>query len=200
MGPAMILGLLCVVSHGVATAQDNAAPVPAAANAGAATGEFKPDHSFWLYDGDQKVRMAETRASIEAKGGLLTGYGAAVHEYATLTDGGPSSPTRSTNKTPSFGEVMVPDSRRVNEIVQLIRFEMDKGHRRVQIGKMGAFSGAQTGIPETARIALVFDEGRAVTYAGRNFMIYRFKPASPLAPGEYAVVMGGSHFLDFGID
>jgi hypothetical protein len=55
-------------------------------------------------------------------------------------------------------------------------------------------------LPEAARIPVVFDEGRAVTYAGRTFMIYRFKPASALAPGEYAVVMGGSHYLDFGID
>ena len=54
MGPAMIAALLCVVSHGAVLAQDNA--VPATANAGAVpatgAGEFKPDHSFWLYDGE----------------------------------------------------------------------------------------------------------------------------------------------------
>jgi hypothetical protein len=198
MGPAMIAALLCVVNHGVATAQDNTAPPPA--NAGAAVGEVKPDHSFWMYDGDQKIRLMETRATVEAKAGLLTAYGGAVHAYAILSDGGPASPVRSTNKTPSFGEVMVPDSRRVTEVVQLVKLEVEKGHRKVQISKQGAFSGAQNGIPEAARIAVVFDEGRAVTYAGRTFMIYRFKPASPLAPGEYAVVMGGSHYLDFGID
>ena len=198
MGPAMIAALLCVVSNGVVLAQDNA--VPATANAGAAAGEVKPDHSFWLYDGEQKIRLLETRATIEASGSILAAYGASVHAYAVLADGGPSSPTRSTNRMPSFGEVMVPDSRRVGEVVQLVKLEVEKGHRKVQVAKSGAFSGAQNGIPEAARIPVVFDAGRAVTYAGRTFMIYRFKPASALAPGEYAVVMGGSHYLDFGID
>jgi len=198
MGPAMIAALLCVVSNGVVLAQDNA--VPATANAGAAPGEVKRDQSFWLYDGEQKVRMVETRATVEAKAGLLTGYGGAVHSYAVLSDGGPSSPVRSTNKTPGFGEVMVADTRRVTEVVQLVKLEVDKGHRKVQIGKAGAFSGSQTGIPETARIPVVFDEGRAVTSTGRSFMIYKFKPASALAPGEYAVVLFGNHYLDFGID
>jgi hypothetical protein len=202
MGPAMIAALLCVVSHGVVLAQDNV--VPATANAGAVpatgAGEFKPDHSFWLYDGEQKIRLLETRATIGAKGGILTAYGASVHAYAIFSDEGPSSPTRSTNRMPSFGDVMVPDSRRVGEAVQLVKLEVEKGHRQIQVGKSGAFSGAQTGIPDAARIPLVFDEGRAVTYAGRTFMIYKFKPASALAPGEYAVVMGGSHYLDFGID
>jgi hypothetical protein len=198
MGPAMIAALLCVVSNGMVMAQDNA--VPATANAGAAAGEVKPDHSFWLYDGENKIRLVETRATMEASGSILAAYGASVHGYAVLADGGPSSPTRSTNRMPSFGEVMVPDSRRVGEVVQLVKLEVEKGHRRVQVAKSGAFSGAQNGIPEAARIPVVLDAGRAVTYAGRTFMIYRFKPASALAPGEYAVVMGGSHYLDFGID
>jgi hypothetical protein len=199
MGPAMIAALLCVASNGVGLAQDSAVPATATANAGAAAGEVKPDHSFWLYDGEQKIRLLETRATIEASGSILAAYGASVHAYAVLADGGPSSPTRSTNRMPSFGEVMVPDSRRVGEVVQLVKLEVEKGHRKVQVAKSGAFSGAQNGIPEAARIPVVFDAGRAVTYAGRTFMIYRFKPASALAPGEYAVVMGG-HYLDFGID
>jgi hypothetical protein len=45
MGPAMIAALLCVVSNGVVLAQDSAVPATA-------PGEFKPDHSFWLYDGE----------------------------------------------------------------------------------------------------------------------------------------------------
>jgi hypothetical protein len=69
MGPAMIAAFLCVVSNGVVLAQDNA--VPATANAGAAAGEVKPDHSFWLYDGEQKIRLLETRATIEEFGRFL---------------------------------------------------------------------------------------------------------------------------------
>ena len=73
MGLAMIAALLCVVSNGVGLAQDSAVPATATANAGAAAGEVKPDHSFWLYDGEQKIRLLETRATIEASGTPRTG-------------------------------------------------------------------------------------------------------------------------------
>jgi len=48
-------------------AQDSAVPATATANAGAAAGEVKPDHSFWLYDGEQKIRLLETAQQLRRR-------------------------------------------------------------------------------------------------------------------------------------
>jgi hypothetical protein len=65
---------------------------------------------------------------------------------------------------------------------------------------VAAFRTTQTGIPEAARVPVVFEELGEVTYKGTHQRKYSFKPEAPLAPGEYAVVIAGRIFFDFGVD
>jgi hypothetical protein len=160
------------------------------------------DSSFWLYDGDKKIRLQQTHVTVEAKAGLGTAFGGAAHAYATFSAGGPTAAIRITNRDPHFGEVLVPEDLRVEELVQLVKLEIDSAskHRRVQVAKVAAFRSTQSGIPEAARIPIIFEVVREVAYKGKPSRLYSFKPEAPLAPGEYAVVISNRLFLDFGID
>jgi len=198
-------GMLALKNNGV---PDNvieamiSAPSAQAGPPDPASSESKDDNSFWLYDGDKKIRLQETKVTAEAKAGIGVAFGGAAHGYLTLSEAGPASPIRVTNKNPSFGEVVVPENRRVAELVQLVRLQIDTGskHRRVEAAKVAAFRTTQTGIPEAARIPLVFQELGEITYKGTQQRKYSFKPEASLASGEYAVVIAGRIFFDFGID
>jgi hypothetical protein len=80
-----------------------------------ASPESKVDNSFWLYDGDKKIRLEQTKVTSEAKAGIGVAFGGAAHGYLTLSEGGPASTIRVTNRNPSFGELLVPEGRRVAE-------------------------------------------------------------------------------------
>jgi hypothetical protein len=172
------------------------------AGAPASTSSETDNDAFWLYDGDKKIRLEATKVTAEAKAGIGTAFGGAAHGYLTLSEGGPASTIRVTNRNPSFGEIIVPESRRVAELVQLVKLQIDAGskHRRVETAKVAAFRTTQIGIPETARVPVVFENLGEVTYKGTQQRKYSFKPESPLSPGEYAVVFAGRMFFDFGVD
>ena len=160
------------------------------------------DNSFWLYDGDKKIRLEQTRVTAEGKAGIGAAFGGATHAYFTLSEAGPRSAVRTSNKNPRFGEVLVPEGRRIAELVQLVKLQMDDSgkHRRVEAMKAAAFRSTHTGIPDSARVPMVFEELGKITYKGATQNNYAFKPEAPLPPGEYAVVIGGRVFFDFGVD
>jgi hypothetical protein len=161
------------------------------------------DHSFWLHDGDNKIRLTLAQVTVDARTTALTAFGGAVNTFATLSEGGTAAAIRVTNRSPSFGELMTPPDFRVAELVCLVRLEVDSAnkHRRVKVGKYGAYRGSQTGIPQSARIPVIFDKVGEATYKGQRQSLYSMRPETPLAPGEYAVVLSQRMlFFDFGID
>jgi len=160
------------------------------------------DSALWLYDGEKKIRLEETRVTAEAKAGIGVAFGGSIHSYATLSEAGPAAVIRVANRSPLFGKVLVPENLRVAELVQLVKLEFDSTskRRRVQIGKVAEFRGTRTGIPQEARIAIAFDDVGEVRFKGKPAHLYSFRPEAPLAPGEYAIVLPGYRFLDFGID
>ena len=158
------------------------------------------DDDFYLYDGDKKIRLtkATTRTSVSA--GFLSAFGAPAYGYVTFPESGPTAALRITNKLPVFGELSVPLSLRVAELVHLVRLQLDEGHRRVQVAKVQVFAKAKGGFPEEARIPVTFEEAGEGSVQGKPARLYRMRPSAALEPGEYAVVVSLKHFFDFAVD
>ena len=175
---------------------------PASSKAFAQSQDEEDDY-LWLYDGTKKIHMEMAHTGMATKVGFLRSLIGLGYGYITLPESGPAAAIRVTNKNPSFGEMNLPLDRRIEEVVYLVKFEIDPDTKRrsVQIAKSSLFTGDEIGFPQEVRIPVVFTEIREATINGIRQRVYRMAPATPLEPGEYAIAFdSGARFLDFGID
>lgn len=102
--------------------------------------------------------------------------------------------------------VAVPSNIQPQGVVVLASFESSRGSRRVLVG--GGYMSWSTGIHPDRIIAVNMEQAGGSAPAGHT--MYRVTPATPLASGEYAIVVATGQqqgyagipgtFYDFGVD
>jgi hypothetical protein len=188
------------VSNSVLKAMMTSEPMPVTPAAAKSLAESRKDKPFCLYDGDKKIPLRLAKADMSTKMGALAIVSGSVSAFMTLSESGPKSDIRVTNRSPGFGELAIPLDKRVAEAVQLVKLELDpsKKHRRSQVAKGGGFRAVK--MLDDMRIPITFEEIGQITFHGKEVRLYRAKPVAPLAPGEYAIVVSERSYFDFGVD
>jgi hypothetical protein len=178
-----------------------AAIIPPAETKAAAPTTNEVDNLFWLYDGDKKIQLTEAHVEITSKADAAFVFTHSVRAYATLSESGPTAEIRVTNRNPQFGLLAVPQNLRVAELVHLVKLglDSDKKHRCLEVAKGGGLGGVKMSDAKM-RVPITFDEAGETTLSGQKAHLYRAKPAAPLEPGEYAIVVSSSRYFDFGIN
>lgn len=82
-----------------------------------------------------------------------------------------------------------------SDVVAVVKLEPKSDTREIEQGR-GSITGVSTGFRKQDLIATTIEE--AGMNAGQR--LYRIKLVNPLVPGEYALVVRGGAYYDFGID
>lgn len=108
---------------------------------------------------------------------------------------GERSAIRLSAGTPSF-EVSLPANVNPGQLVKLVRLELNGGDREVAAGLMTFGPTTQKEIPQDVVPTTLAPVGGA---QGGYAKVFRMTPVTPLAPGEYVVILN-SEYWDFGVD
>jgi len=101
---------------------------------------------------------------------------------------------RVSNNSPGF-EILIDKDANPSDVVAVVKLEPKSDTREIEQGR-GSITGVSTGFRKQDLISTTIEE--AATNQGQK--LYRIKMVNPLVPGEYAVVVRGAAYYDFGID
>ncbi len=187
----------------------SASPAAATSSAEASGGGFNPETvSASDASGTHTMRYLTPNIRTASRG---FGFGG-VAQYATLA--GTSAQLRM-DAEPSF-VIAVPDNAQVQSYFTLASFAVrSNGTREVLIAGGSGFGGFSTGIHPDRIVPVTTQLAANQSSAPAGFSLYEIEPVSPLASGEYAVVIsaglaasagifagynGADSFYDFGVD
>jgi hypothetical protein len=106
---------------------------------------------------------------------------------------------RTTNPSPEF-EISLPADAHPSDLVALVKLDIKSDRREVETFSVGV-TGVKSGFPKGRTLPIDIEE---VSTEGKErqgfFKLYRVKPGSSIAPGEYALVIQGITYFDFGVD
>jgi len=163
-----------------------------------------------LSDGDTQYVMKYLRPNVRS---AVRGFGyGGMANYAAL--GGTQATLRVNSTQPSF-LVSIPSNAQPQSYLALVNLAIRKnGTREIMVSGGGGFS-YSSGFPSDRLIALSTEQLPDQSQAQAGFVLYNVAPNTPLAKGEYAIVLfneqaqvtgfflnpspHGSYF-DFGID
>ena len=155
--------------------------------------------SVVLVDGERRTpmkRMTPTSKTNNAVRAIpYVGIFMKGKTYAVFN--GPRSEIRTGNPTPEF-ELGISSDLKISDAVYLIKLDPQKSTRRSEVERMGDLGGS-SGTRKKDMIPISIQEiDRKPPIFGISF--YRIKPNAAIAPGEYALVLNGNLFYDFGVD
>lgn len=148
-----------------------------------------------LVDGAQRIQMTmstpDTRVST---GGMMRVVNPLkkIRNRNTLT--GSRAQLRTANHSPLFETALLANINPSDQII-VVKLIVKSERRELDVGRTTMMGGVTTEIREKDKVAVVIEEVRTEG----QMKVYRFKPATPLPPGEYAVMLSAG-FYDFGID
>lgn len=148
-------------------------------------------------DGSTKVQMKRAMSSGNRTGGIgmkmVNPFGKVK---ALQTFNGNHSQLRTNNISPTF-EVWAPADMNPSDAIQIIKFNVKSDRREISIGS--GRIGFSTGFSKDDLMPLTFDEGKENSPGGYQ-KLYRVTLVKPLSLGEYALVLQGTTYYDFGVD
>ena len=151
-----------------------------------------------LIDESQRIAMKRMTPSTKTNSGkLLIPYaGIFMKAKSYLVFNGNHSDLRTGNKTPEF-EVGIAADLKASDAIGVVQLEIDKETRKCKMLEIGAFGG-KSGNSQKFIVPIDLHEVPGSTAGAMT--TYRIKTIAPLKPGEYAVVVNGVLYYDFGID
>ena len=111
---------------------------------------------------------------------------------------GARSDVRTNLQMPEF-EIGISSDIKIADAVFLIRLDPEKKTRRAEVERMGDLGGS-TGLRKKDMFQISIDEITDRSPAVFGISFYRIKSTAALPPGEYALVILGNLFYDFGVD
>lgn len=153
---------------------------------------------------DYKVGKREAAAG-NMLGSLLTLGLVKTRATASLRINGDKAEVRIHERTPEFLNVIFPLGASPDEYL-LVRMTVEGNSRVVQVGS------GEVGVTGTTNRANDFGENvrapvvaekvtNQCTWRGKQWAVYRMKPAAPLEPGEYGIIVGnGKLIYDFAVE
>jgi hypothetical protein len=156
--------------------------------------------SLVLIDGPDRIqlkRMTPTSKTNSATRAIpYVGIFMKGKTYAVFN--GSHSDIRTDSSSPEF-EIGISSDLKISDAVYMVRLETSKKTRRSEVMRMGDLGGS-TGARKKDLIPIMIKElpERMPPVFGITF--YRITPAARIAPGEYALVVNGNLFYDFGVD
>jgi hypothetical protein len=106
---------------------------------------------------------------------------------------------RTATASPTF-EASVANSANPTDQLVLVRLTPKSDRREIEVGRFGIIGGASTGFRKNDIIPITIEEIPGQTTSGTPYKRYSIKIVNPLAPGEYALVVGNGLYYDFGVD
>ena len=153
------------------------------------TAKSVADILIMMVDGESRTRLKFSATEYSGKGNILGAKGYRVLE-------GSRSEIRAAGASLSF-ELSARESVNIRSLIRLVRLEVGSNYRRIRQSKVSG-GRVESGPPEERVVPLDFENlGKA---KDERFTKYRIKPQSSLEGGEYALVVGGSLYFDFGVD
>jgi len=101
---------------------------------------------------------------------------------------------RVSNTSPNF-ELLIDKDANPSDVVAVVKLEPKAETREIEAMRAG-ITGVSSGYRKQDLIPITLEE--AATNQGQK--LYRIKLVNPLIPGEYAVVIRGAVYYDFGVD
>ena len=156
--------------------------------------------SVLMLKGEERVplkRMTPTSKTVSGKRAIpYVGIFMQAETYAVFT--GTRSDVRTDRRAPEF-EIAVSPELKIADAVHLVRLKTTKSGRRLETMREGTFSGS-TGLRKKDTIPISVGPISARDPANPGAAFYRVSPTGPLEPGEYALVIVGARFYDFGVE
>ena len=116
--------------------------------------------------------------------------------YAVFNGG--RSDVRSRTSLPEF-EIGISSDLKISDAVYIVRLEASKDTRRSEVMRMGDLGGS-TGARKKDIVPITIEELPDRTPQIFGITFYRITTATRIPPGEYALVVNGNLFYDFGTD
>ncbi|MDQ3800451.1 MAG: hypothetical protein M3384_13465 [Acidobacteriota bacterium] len=172
---------------------DGNSTTAAGGNVGAGDDEFESIGNVVLVDDGKRTEMKYSLTNMSSGGTIL---GAKVKAILT----GSRAQLRVSNTSPEF-LVRVPGNLNPSDYVALVKLDAKSDRREVEIGKasVGILSvKSKSGFSKNSIVPITLEEITGKESGG--FKFYRVKTASPVSANEYALVIQGAQFFDFGVD
>ena len=187
--PGDVIEAMIAMQSGVAAASNAAAP--AGGTCAASAGGWNPEEII-LVDGGERIPMRyltpQMRSAVRA-----LGYGG-MAQYAVLR--GNRASLRLKGNQPEF-LLAVPNNAQPDSYFTLVNMAVRKNNsREIMVG--GGYMSYSSGVATDRVIATVSEKLADQSGAPKGFITYRIKVASPLPPGEYAVVLYNSQIRTVG--
>jgi len=145
-----------------------------------------------LINGEQRIALKYSTPDMRGSGMFSNPLSHKVR-YALR---GKQAELRITNTSPIF-EVSLPGNAHPSEIVQLVKFDVKSDRREIEMLRVGV-TGTKSGLSKDRMIEIAIEE---LPDQGNGYQKpFRIKLNKPMVSGEYALVIQGHTFYDFGVD
>lgn len=150
-----------------------------------------------LIDGTNRITMQYSVIKVESSGNAFSGI------KGKVVLNGEKSKLRIKNNIPNF-LLLIPQNVNPDDYVVLAKLESKKDKREAQLlkatgGVLGIGAKVKSGIPKKSLMPIAIKE--IENNAGiSGYKLYQIDLVSPLLPDEYALVVLGETFYDFGVD
>jgi hypothetical protein len=153
--------------------------------------------TVWLLEGDTPVRLKTSTGQMRTAGvGMKM-----INPFGKLrlmrAFNGDHANVRAKTMSPQF-EVAIPAQNNPGEAILLVKLKSVEDRREIATAS-GRF-GMSTGISEEDTVPIRISEKKGDPTESSSTATYRVTALTPIDPGEYAVVVMGHSFFDFGID
>lgn len=151
-----------------------------------------------LIDGTKQIQLKRTTPSGGRTGGtamkMLNPFGKVKMLHAF---NGNHAQIRTNNASPLF-EIWLPADLNPSDAIVLIEFDVKSDRREISIATMRI--GVSTGFSKDDVIPTSINELQTESSGGFQQKLYRVNLVRPASSGEYALVVQGSVYYDFGVD
>lgn len=168
------------------------------------------DNLLAIMDGARQLnigyRVAEMEADVSAGSTLANVFTLGIvsekGKYSAVV-GGSASGNRIKSRQPVFPDLIAPTGQQADDTFYLVTLTPKGGRRAVVVGEAsGGLFGYKENMqfPPGTQFKLNLKKLQdSCTIKGDKYVVYEGTPATPLPPGEYAI-MYGDHFYDFAVE
>jgi hypothetical protein len=150
--------------------------------------------SLMLVDGEKRTEM--TRIKVDVRAG---GFVPLKSEKARAVLAGNQARLRTTTSKPAFENLALPANVQLSDYIKLAKLDVKSDRREVVIFRVG-LKGTSGGLSKETEVPISIDEFETLMCRGQKIKSVRASVISPLAPGEYCMIINDTYFFDFGID
>jgi hypothetical protein len=150
-----------------------------------------------MVDRDKRIGMTRSQVSARTGGFMMQAVNPFKKTRIQGAINGNHSQLRTTNTSPMF-ELGISSDLNPSDYVTLVKLKARSDRREIEMSRAGV-TGISSGFRREDMIPVTLEELQNPA-GGKRLKSYRIKTVNPIAPGEYALAVGGGLLYDFGID